>query len=487
MYKLHPPLSDVAERTAQRTVLRTVSSEEEIPLAASGNAEAMPMPDYIARKIARLSQLPQRVLERPVPGAIVLITSRVGIDGKVQQALPNPFAFCLEHRGTVGTGESGVERWSGWIAAPEVDYAGFFDVLLEADDVPFDPQAGMVQTWNPTNLLVPPNAPLLALLSPERLKALKAVSSEAASNNTQGYPSAPGRVGLRKTSTFQSVLTGTPLGGNNDPRHRYQAMYRELAQGLLPKSANATSPSESPAGKGNAAYAIAATVLVAVGVGLIAKQSGLEEALSPAKTPQVIAKAPTIVYPTVLAPRVIVIPKEKRADEPMASGGTADSPKTEETGSSSVALSKPTEQTSAQVTVPKITPADVPPMAAVNRQDIEWSKNKTVPKTASLDSTVLVPWPDAIRNIAKMEGVDSTLPPNTWTHVARVRDRDRIAEAVSFLRDRRVTAAPIKSLGPFVAIYISKYIKDEEVEAQMEASGYFAERKSWVVLTRPTF
>jgi hypothetical protein len=42
----------------------------------------------------------------------------------------------------------GADRWQGWMAAGEIDWAGAFDVLLESGDEPCKPLFGMVQAWS---------------------------------------------------------------------------------------------------------------------------------------------------------------------------------------------------------------------------------------------------------------------------------------------------------------------------------------------------
>ena len=68
-------------------------------------------------------------------------------------------------------------RWLGWLVAAETDYATDRDVLLEPVDEPFDPLAGMVQTWNPLAVDIRQGSRVLAQLSKNRLAAIREVAS----------------------------------------------------------------------------------------------------------------------------------------------------------------------------------------------------------------------------------------------------------------------------------------------------------------------
>ncbi|MCP4699761.1 MAG: hypothetical protein GY862_23360, partial [Gammaproteobacteria bacterium] len=122
--------------------------------------------------------------------------------------------------------------WSGWLVAAETDYAGAWDMLLEPEDGPFDPSAGMVQAWNPVSVYLPSPAPVLAELKPVRLQAVRAMAEEYAAGNASANRPEPGRVAPRYTLHGFSVLTGTPLGGEDDPRHSFQSLYRSAADNL---------------------------------------------------------------------------------------------------------------------------------------------------------------------------------------------------------------------------------------------------------------
>jgi hypothetical protein len=119
------------------------------------------------------------------------------------------------------------ERWQGWMAAGEADWAGAFDVLLEPGDEPFEPMFGVVQAWNVIALAPSPAlcARVLGELSATRLAAVRAVHDEWAAHAVLDIAPEPGRIALRGVGGAFSVLSGTPLGPQ-DPRADYQGLYR---------------------------------------------------------------------------------------------------------------------------------------------------------------------------------------------------------------------------------------------------------------------
>lgn len=128
----------------------------------------------------------------------------------------------------------GQGRWRGWMAAAEADWAGPFDVLLEPQDEPFEPLFGLIQTWNTVSLVQAPQlcARVLGELSATRLAALRATADEAAQGQGPAIAPAPGRVALRTVAQCFTVLSGTPLAAEGDPRADYQALYRGVAASL---------------------------------------------------------------------------------------------------------------------------------------------------------------------------------------------------------------------------------------------------------------
>lgn len=123
--------------------------------------------------------------------------------------------------------------WTGWLASAELDWAGPFDVLLEPEDEPFEPAAGLIQTWNPVEIDPRPGlaAVVIGRISATRLAAIRSVAWEAGQSDMPDIVPEPGRIALRASQAGWSVLTGTPLGAE-DPRQEYQAVYRQVAEAL---------------------------------------------------------------------------------------------------------------------------------------------------------------------------------------------------------------------------------------------------------------
>jgi hypothetical protein len=123
--------------------------------------------------------------------------------------------------------------WSGWLCASETQYAGYWDLLLEPEDEPFDPLAGMVQIWNPVYVYLPSTSLVLAELRLERLAAVRALASEFLTTpEPDPRQACPGRLLARRTLDDHPVLTGTPLGEAEDPRWRYHDLYARAAKAV---------------------------------------------------------------------------------------------------------------------------------------------------------------------------------------------------------------------------------------------------------------
>lgn len=189
---------------------------------------APPMPEWLAERVAR------RAAARAAPfavghaaGQVRLVDRVVGPNGPLDFDLPRPLAVCLD---APYPGRRDI--WHGWLVGAETDYATEWDVLLTEEDGPTDPLAGMVQMWNPVYAYLPSTGRVLAQLDPERVTALHAVAAEFLSGAPVAIGPRPGHVGLRETPDGHVVLTGTPLGGDDDPRHRYRTLYRAATAAL---------------------------------------------------------------------------------------------------------------------------------------------------------------------------------------------------------------------------------------------------------------
>ena len=186
--------------------------------------------DIITRKMpAELASVLQRRRDasradfssEPKPGQIRLIEHLIGPDGPTGIDLASPLAVLLFEP------TENPAIWYGYGVSPETDYAGYWDLVLEDGvDTPFDPIAGMVQVWNPVHVLLSSSTErVLAQLSDGRLAALSSLVHEYLfGEETNTADADPGTLALRWLDGHR-LLTGTPLGGKDDPRYRYQQLY----------------------------------------------------------------------------------------------------------------------------------------------------------------------------------------------------------------------------------------------------------------------
>lgn len=213
---------------ARRADLERAESEEddEIPGEA---IEVPPMPPKL-RALIRRRVAARNAAFDPIPqaGQIVRIDAVRGPDGLLETIdLPQPLAVLLAE-------PTAIDRvWSGWLVATETDYAGPDDVLLGPEDEPCDPLARTIQTWNPVRVYLPSVSRVLAQLTPERLAAVRALAAtRTAPTASAADPARPGRVVSRQAGSY-SVLTGAPLGDDDDPRRAYRNLYARAVQTFL--------------------------------------------------------------------------------------------------------------------------------------------------------------------------------------------------------------------------------------------------------------
>ncbi len=168
-------------------------------------------------------------------GQIRRITEVRQADGQVRR-LVRSCAVLLRHR-------AGGRRWAGWIVAQESDWASERDLILQEEDGVLAPEAAMVQAWNPVEVELREDEAILGKLAPERLDAVAKLAAYVATEQEWVAPR-PGRIGAWDLDDGTTVVTGTPLGGPNDPRAAYQALYRTLGLelGAIGQAAGASDP-----------------------------------------------------------------------------------------------------------------------------------------------------------------------------------------------------------------------------------------------------
>ena len=206
---------------ARRTALETALSTEP---GIGDAAPILPMPPDLQALIRQRVASRQATFSRlPTPGQIVRIDEVRSPNGPLHWDLPRPLTVLLVEPTATR------QVWYGWLVTAESDYAGYWDLLLGAADEPCDPLARMVQLWNPVHVYLPSVSRVLAELTPERLAAVQALAVECATAPEPDPAQAqPGRI-VRRQVAGHWIHTGTPLGGPDDPRHRYQQLYHAYA------------------------------------------------------------------------------------------------------------------------------------------------------------------------------------------------------------------------------------------------------------------
>lgn len=260
---LYPPLSIIAAGLRGQDAER---SDGDAPENAAPQHEAdLVMPPFlrelVARKVASQQAYPQAPL---ASGQIRALSAVKHADGS-SRPLGRTAAVLL------GASQGG-RRWSGWLVAQESDYAGERDLLCEQEDGPVAPEAAKVQCWNPVECLLSGDEPVLGILAPRRLDAVRRLEGPLA--HGQFVAPRPGRIGAWNLDADTVVVTGTPLGEADDPRHQYQALYLALATELRAAAMPCKQTRQRPAWPGRLsaflvkpAWTFAATALVLVQAG----------------------------------------------------------------------------------------------------------------------------------------------------------------------------------------------------------------------------
>lgn len=184
-----------------------------------------PIRDLIARRVAANALA---ALSLPAPGQIVSVDKIVmPQQAQLDTVMRVPLHILLD------TPADAPAVWHDWLVSAETDYAGWWDFVLQEQDLPFDPEAAMVQVWNPVRLYLPIAARVVGSLSPGRLQSLLSLAADFA----VGEPPSEsvvwsGRVASRLTSAGLRVTTGSALGDQDDTRHRYQQLYFAAAEAV---------------------------------------------------------------------------------------------------------------------------------------------------------------------------------------------------------------------------------------------------------------
>lgn len=211
------------------------------------------IPDSLKRLIARRTAARRHQFQlAPSAGQVVEVSRIVMPPGKPDSAhgatLPVPLYVLLD-----GPTER-PDFWHGWLVAAETDYASCWDFVVQEDDGPFDPEAGMVQLWNPVQVWAPMIGRVVGELSAARLAAVRAIAGEFVTGRlSEPAPCLPGRLAVRTTLGGMPVVTGSEIGGEEDPRVQYQDLYFFAAEAIREPArlalASSMEPGESVIGR----------------------------------------------------------------------------------------------------------------------------------------------------------------------------------------------------------------------------------------------
>ncbi len=208
---------------SRRAALEWADQEEFEP---GDDSPAPSMPAVLRDRIRRHVAARQAAFSpNPTAGQILRIDTVIGPAGPLDWDLPRSLAVLIAEPTETP------QVWWGWLVAPtsETDYAADYDVLLGPEDEPCDPLAGMIQLWNSVHVYLPSTSRVLAELKPERLAAIRALAAEPP--QPDHIPPQPGENRVRQVGAY-TVRTGTPYGGAQDPRLRYQEIYFRAADAV---------------------------------------------------------------------------------------------------------------------------------------------------------------------------------------------------------------------------------------------------------------
>lgn len=232
---LHPPLPLIEQELFGLAETQPISGAGLVDSSWPEADRAPALPDYLAALIRSKTNATRALpATPPAVGDIRALVAVTQDDGDTRQ-LGRTCAVLL-HRCVAG------RRWAGWMVAQETDYATEHDLVLQHDDGVLAPEAAVVQLWNPVEVELRGDEALLGRLSSAALGAALKLADHRFTE-AQFVATRPGRVGAWDLDADTTVVTGTPLGDDGDPRLRYQDLYRRLAAEV------AAAPSTARVGK----------------------------------------------------------------------------------------------------------------------------------------------------------------------------------------------------------------------------------------------
>ena len=221
-HDLYPPLAVLKADLFAPAADDTASPQDVAQDAPAPAPDDLSMPAYlkelVQRRVDAEAAYPQ---ESPAVGQVRRLDAVSGLDG-ARRVVGRSFGVLL--------GASlGGRRWAGWLVAQEGDYASERDLVLQEDDGIADPVAVMVQAWNPVEVALRGDEVIIGKLPAATLGAVARLGDPGFAPD-DFVASRPGRIGAWDLDRDTTVVTGTPLGEQDDPRHGYRELYRALAR-----------------------------------------------------------------------------------------------------------------------------------------------------------------------------------------------------------------------------------------------------------------
>ena len=228
--QLAPDIAAAARQDPDWATYANLAESDDAKPPTKIEADKVSLPHPVRERIARYGQLRVARFESPPQsGQIVRIDSLHLPSGtSINGFLGTPLFVLLD-----GPSSEAPDLWYGWVAAGEVEYASYWDLILQISDGPFDPDAGMVQIWNPVWIYQPELGRVVGQLSPERLRAVRTLASDFLTEGSPATePGRPGQILHRALSNGVEVITGTPVREDDDPRREYQHILFQAAEAV---------------------------------------------------------------------------------------------------------------------------------------------------------------------------------------------------------------------------------------------------------------
>ncbi|NHA14611.1 hypothetical protein [Thioalkalivibrio sp. XN279] len=227
--RVPPEIAAAARNHPDWQAYATVASEES-SADETASEPSSPLPAAVRDRIERYGRLRSANFRSPPrPGQIISVdTLNVPAGVSLPAFMGSPVYVLLD-----GPSAEVNDIWYGWIASGETDYACAWDLILQESDGPFDPEAGMIQVWNPVWAYRPEVGRVVGELSVERLRAVRALATDFLNDDpTTATTARPGRLAHRSLSNGVEVITGTAMGSPDDPRWEYQSILFEAAEAV---------------------------------------------------------------------------------------------------------------------------------------------------------------------------------------------------------------------------------------------------------------